>query len=177
MNFGCKQKQVIAIKEEEWNGAVNWFSAPARTAQQERSQIKQAVGWMEVIAGRYTPTHKDVGGNFGEGATFPGQLDCIDESLNTDTYLKLFELNGFLRHHKVVERAYRRAVFDQHWSGQIEELDSGERWVVDSWFQHNGNLPYVQRSKLWEDISLLTSLIDSSQEKPEKQGWLQRMLN
>jgi hypothetical protein len=177
MNFGCKAKQVIAINQNEWDGAANWFSLSAETAEQERNQIKKAVGWMEVIAGRHTPTHNDVGGNLSEGATFPGQLDCIDESLNTDTYLKLFELNGFLKHHKVVERAYRRAIFDQHWSGQIEEVDSGERWVVDSWFQNNGNLPYVQKSKLWEDIPLFTSILDNSQDNSEKQSWLKKVFN
>ncbi len=177
MNFGCKQQQVISIDQEEWLEAANWFAPPAMTPAEERIQIKKAVGWMEVIAGRHTPTHKDVGGNFSEGATFPGQLDCIDESLNTTTYLKLFEVNGHLRHHEVAERAYRRAIVDQHWAGQIREKETGKLWVVDSWFQHNGNLPYVQEASAWNDISLFTSFLDSSQEKPEKQPWYKRVLN
>lgn len=177
MNFGCKQKQVIAIDESEWMEAANWFASPAQTPAEERVQIKKAVGWMEVIVGRYTPTHKDVGGNFSEGATFPGQLDCIDESLNTDTYLKLFELNGYLRHHQVLERAYRRALVDQHWAGQIQEKDTGKRWVVDSWFQNNGNLPYVQELEAWTDIPLFTSFLDSSQDKSDKQPWYKRVFN
>lgn len=157
MNFGCKQQQTVAIKPAEWDGAANWFGVPASTAAAERMQIKQAVGWMEVIIGRYTPTHKDFGGNFRAGASFLGQLDCIDESLNTTTYLKLFALNGLLKHHKVIDRAYRQGFFDQHWAGQIEELKSGERWVVDSWFQPNGKLPYVGQSKLWKTLSLFAS--------------------
>ena len=172
MNFSCREKQTIAISPEEWDSIANWLRPSAVDAQTERLNIKNAIGWMEVIVGRHTPTHRDVGGDLGNpDATYPGQLDCIDESLNTTTYLKLFEENGLLKHHKVIERAYRRAVLDQHWAGQIETLEGSERWVVDSWFQHNGYLPYVQKSEKWEDINIFfTANLDSSQPKPKKEG-------
>lgn len=179
MDFGCKHQQTIALNDEEWKSVANWFQDTS-SAHTERKQIKQAIGWMEVVVGRHTPTYRDVGGdlmNEEKEAIFPGQLDCIDESLNTTTYLKLFEQNGLLKHHKVLDRAYRRAVFDQHWAGQIEALESGERWVVDSWFQHNGFLPYLQRSEEWEDISIFTSYLDSSQPKEEKKSLLRRLFN
>lgn len=134
---------------------------------------------MEVIVGRYTPTHRDVGGDLGNpDAQYPGQLDCIDESLNTTTYLKLFEQNNLLKHHKVIDRAYRRAIFDQHWAGQIETIEGGERWVVDSWFQHNGYLPYLQASEDWENINIFTANLDSSQTSPKNEGsFFSRLFN
>ncbi len=180
MDFGCKHQQTIALSQEEWDSVANWFAEPAIDAQIERQQIKQAIGWMEVVVGRHTPTHRDVGGdliNDEKEAIFPGQLDCIDESLNTTTYLKLFEQHGLLRHHKVVKRAYRRTIFDQHWAGQIETLQDGERWVVDSWFQHNGYLPYIQLTQEWEDIPLFTSYLDSSQDREEKESFFRRLFN
>ena len=171
LNFSCKTKQVIALSEEEWDSVANWLRPAAASAADERENIKRAIGWMEVIVGRHTPSHRDVAGDLkNPGAHFPGQLDCIDESLNTTTYLTLFEENNLLRYHTVVERAYRRAIFDQHWAGQIEEIEDGERWVVDSWFQHNGYLPYLQRAKEWEDIPLFTANLDSSQPQPETEG-------
>ena len=177
MNFSCREKQTIAISEEEWNSIANWLRPAASNAEMERTNIKNAIGWMEVIVGRHTPTHRDVGGDLGNpDAQYPGQLDCIDESLNTTTYLKLFEQNNLLSYHKVIDRAYRRAIFDQHWAGQIEVIDSGERWVVDSWFQHNGYLPYLQTSEKWENINLLTANLDSSQPKPKKEGSFFRRL-
>ncbi len=179
MNFSCREKQSITISLEEWDSVANWMRPAAVNAEIERTNIKNAIGWMEVIVGRHTPTHRDVGGDLGNPeAQYPGQLDCIDESLNTTTYLKLFEQNNLLKYHKVIDRAYRRAVFDQHWAGQIEVLDSGERWVVDSWFQHNGYLPYLQTSEKWEDISLFTANLDSSQPKPKKEGtFFSRLFN
>lgn len=179
MNFNCRVEQTIAISPEEWNSIANWMRPPAADAETERSNIKSAIGWMEVIVGRYTPTHRDVGGDLGNpDAQYPGQLDCIDESLNTTTYLKLFEQNNLLKHHKVIDRAYRRAIFDQHWAGQIETIEGGERWVVDSWFQHNGYLPYLQASEDWENINIFTANLDSSQTSPKNEGsFFSRLFN
>ncbi len=159
-NFGCKTQMQVSLTAQEWLGVAGWFTPPAPSAAAEREQIRQAVGWMEVLIGQHTPTHRDKGMNLSHAeALFPGQLDCIDESKNTTTYLRLFESHGLLRWHRVVDRAYRRAIFDQHWAGQIEETANGTRYVVDSWFEDNGYLPYVQASAQWEDIPyLFTSL-------------------
>ena len=170
MNFSCRRKDVVSLSEEDWDSVANWLLQPVEDAAAERENIKRAIGWMEVVVGRYTPTNLDVGGDLQNGrVSFPGQLDCIDESLNTTTYMKLFERNGLLKYHTVVERAYRRSIFDQHWAGQIETLDGGERWVVDSWFQDNGYLPYLQETSAWEEIPFFTSYLDTSQKNPEEQ--------
>ncbi len=161
-NFACNERSHVSLSQQEWAQVAGWFHPPARNGEQEREQIRHAVGWMEELVGRYTPTHRDVAGNLPDNAQMPGQLDCIDESRNTTTYLKLLQANALLRFHRVVERAYRRALFDQHWSGQIEELASGERYVVDSWFQDNGMLPYIQTAKSWRDIPVFTSFVDNS---------------
>lgn len=46
---------------------------------------------------------------------------------------------------------------DQHCAGQIEEIDSGTRWVVDSWFYDYGSLPYVEESRECHDIPFLSA--------------------
>ncbi|KAA3634643.1 MAG: hypothetical protein DWQ08_00255, partial [Proteobacteria bacterium] len=96
-DFGCKSRQIVSITSEEWREVSGWFKTPADTPEAERQQIKQAVGWMEVVIGKHTPTHRDTGLDLDYGGEFPGQLDCIDESLNTTTYLRLFEHYGLLR--------------------------------------------------------------------------------
>jgi hypothetical protein len=155
-NFACRARATIAIPPSEWSEVADWFATPALNAAQERDQIRKAVGWLEVIAGRYTPIHRDKPQNEVAGGSH-GQMDCIDESLNVTTFLALLERQGLLRFHRVVERAYRRTMWDQHWAGQIEDLTSGERWVVDSWFHEYGRLPYVQTAVSWGDIPFFFS--------------------
>lgn len=179
-DFGCKSKDLVALTDTQWAEVSGWFHPAADDPEAERQQIKQAIGWMEVVVGKHTPTHRDTGLDLEKGGEFPGQLDCIDESLNTTTYLRLFERYGLLKHHRVLDRAYRRAIFDQHWAGQIEELASGRRYAVDSWFQDNGILPYVQEMTEWEDIPFFfSSYVDNSTEydefQPEKKTFWQSL--
>ena len=166
-DFGCKNSSTVNLPITEWAEVVGWFDPVAKTPAEERDQIMKAIGWMEVLIGKHTPTHRDLAFDLPANQDdvsdlFPGQQDCIDEAVNTTTYLRLFELNGFLKHHVVIEQAYRRAIFDQHWAGQIREMVSGERYVVDSWFQPNGYLPVIQASREWEDINILSAVIDDS---------------
>jgi len=170
--FGCRYKETISITEREWGQIKAFFNEPADTAAAERKQIRRAAGWFEVIAGRHTPIHRDKGKNdYPEQfktlrlnkdearklGTRVGQMDCIDESLNMTTYLEMMERAGLLRHHRVVERAHRQSAVDQHYAGQIEEIENGERWVVDSWFYDYGSLPYLEEAKEWHDIPFLFS--------------------
>ena len=168
-DFGCASKTVVKLPVEEWQSVAGWFDPPAETPEEERDQIRRAVGWMEVLIGRHTPTHADL--EFDKVHDIDnrktGQLDCIDESVNTTTYMRLFEANGFFKHHVVIEEAYRRSLFDQHWAGQIREIESGDRYVVDSWFQPNGYLPVIQDSPSWEDITVLSAVVDN---RPDEEG-------
>ena len=182
-DFGCKRRSIVPLTPGDWQGVAGWFASPADTPAAEREQIRRAIGWMEVVIGRYTPTHKDLAfdlpaANNEHAALFPGQLDCIDEAVNTTVYMRLFESMGLLRHHRVVEQAYRRAVFDQHWAGQIEQMKSGKRYVVDSWFYPNGHLPVVQATEDWADLSLLNLIIEhrAAREQPQPRSFWRRLL-
>ena len=151
--FSCKIRQIVSITPIEWRSVIGWFDKPASTPEDERQQIRQAIGWMEVVVGRYTPTHADIGMNLEKKpVNMTGQMDCIDESINATTYLTLFEQQGHLRWHRVTDRAYRGALLDAHWAAQVEEIDSGVNYIVDSWFQDNGMLPYIAKSTEWLDL-------------------------
>ena len=161
-HFGCNTKEVVSIKPEEWKQVSDWFAEPAKNAEQERTQIQKAVGWLEVIIGRYTPIHRDLGQDRVEDSHL-GQMDCIDEEKNVTAFLHLFQNEGLLNFHRVVEPAYRRTAWDQHWAGQIEEIKTKKRWVVDSWFQDYGHNPYIQEAEQWSDIPFFfSSYIDNS---------------
>jgi hypothetical protein len=147
--FGHRITDTFAMSPEDWAQIEAAFSPRAATAAQEREQIREAVALMEMRAGRTTPTREDRGRN----ATVPnsmGQMDCINESTNTTTYLRLFHQEGLMRRHAVLGRAYRSPVLlDAHYSAQILDFETGERYVVDSWFLANGFPPMIQPVAAW----------------------------
>ena len=156
--FGCQTRVEVQLSAEEWSLVTRWLTPAAPDPAAEREQLRHAIGWIEVLVGRHTPTHNDLGFNLpDDGRPVPeGQLDCIDESINTTAYLQRLQDVGLMRHHRVLERAYRKALLDQHWAGLVQEIDSGARYVIDSWFDPNGYLPIVQPLEEWSDLSLFS---------------------
>jgi len=149
-NYGCKRQAQFTMSENEWQRVVSLFEPGAETPDSERAAIRRAVAEMESTAGRYTPVRRDRGGNPAE-AEWPGQLDCIDESTNTTTYLLVIERAGMLRWHRVAERVFRAPyLFDEHWAAQIEEIRTGRRYAVDSWMRDNGYPPDIQPVTEWK---------------------------
>ena len=181
--FGCSQLESVSITDAEWGEITAFFNTPAETPEQERDQIRRATGWMEIIMGRYTPIHVDKGTNdfpdrykverlsrddYKLFANYSGQMDCIDESKNMTTYLNILQENNLFKHHKVVERAHRSTLRDQHYAGQIQEHDAGTKWVIDSWFYDFGILPYIEESKEWHDLPYFFSSSFGHQEGTEE---------
>lgn len=148
-NYDCNRLQTVRLSPEEWRVVVNQFRPAATTAAEERDMIRRAIAVLEYVSGTQTPTHRDRGGNAIPENTH-GQMDCIDESTNTSSYLTLLEAYGLLRWHRVAERAYRAPYWlDVHWAAQIVETETQQRYVVDSWFLDNGEMPYVQALNDW----------------------------
>ena len=149
-NYDCNRTAHVRPGVDEWSTIVNQFKPAARSAVEERDMIRRAVAVLEHIAGTQTPTYRDRGKN-PIVDDWPGQMDCIDESTNTKRYLDLLQERGLLRWHRAAERVYRAPhLFDQHWAGQIIELETLDRYVVDSWFLDNGNMPYIQAVSAWQ---------------------------
>ena len=155
-DFGCRSTSRITLSETEWRSVYSLFSA--EDAVSERKKMKLAIAQMETLVGRHSPVHRDLAMNLpvdrAASQLFPGQLDCIDESINTTRFLTLFADQGLIRFHRVLDRAYRRSFLTQHWAAQIEELESGRRFVIDSWFEGNGQPPILVSSERWHDLSL-----------------------
>lgn len=155
-DFGCRSSTEVTLSAAQWKTVSDLFDA--RDAREERSLLRLAIGHMEFLAGIYTPTYRDIARNLptsvkGSAGLFPGQLDCIDESINTSRYLELFESNGLMRFHQFTKRVYRRSVLTQHWAAAVEETATGEEYVVDSWFTDNGGAPIVVLKTRWQDLS------------------------
>jgi hypothetical protein len=134
----------------EWQTVTAPLKTPSTSAAAERRAIARTMARFETVVGRHTGTSQDLGRNVA-GFGRPGQLDCIDESTNTTTYLRLLQQEGLLRFHRVARRATRFGLFVgmPHSTAVIEEIESGNRYVVDSWFRDNGHLPHIVRLEDW----------------------------
>lgn len=138
----------FAVDEREWSALRGLFVPPAPSAEEERRRIRAAIAMFEQIAGRQTRTHLDMAKNQGSGS---GHMDCTDESTNTTTYLRVLAERGLLKWHEVLHKAFRGPLeLDTHWTAQIRDLTSGQRYVVDSWYRANGEPPYIQATEDWK---------------------------
>ena len=145
--YGRKHLTVFEINESDHARFESMFDPPAATPWEERQRIRAAIALMEQIAGEQTPTHVDLGGPLVYAPY--GSMDCVDESTNTTTYLRLFDEQGWLRHHVVLRVVTRAPWFDVHNTAQIMERESGARFVVDSWYGDNGEPPFIQDVHDW----------------------------
>jgi hypothetical protein len=148
-DYHCDEGQTVRLSDRQWERVRNQFPEPAGSPEGEREQIRSAIAMLESEVGGITGTWRDLGENVA-GAGQPGQLDCISESKNTTTYLRLLQANDLLKWHSVETREVRTLLIFSHWSAVIRDKSSGERYVVDSWFLDNGQPPYIQTLADWK---------------------------
>jgi hypothetical protein len=136
------------LDEPSWRRVARLF-VDSGNAQAERVNIARGIALMERLVGRRTGTWQDRPRNSaGTGQT--GQLDCIAESINTTTYLRLLEQAGLLRWHSVEKRIKRqRWLVAIHWTAVIRAKGTDLRYAVDSWYGDNGARPLVQLLSDW----------------------------
>ncbi|MGB5570048.1 MAG: hypothetical protein WBM81_12170 [Sedimenticolaceae bacterium] len=153
-HHGCASVKRVTLKDAQWQQVTRHFAPPGNDAAAERGQIRQAIAEMERITGELAGTSGDIAGDLASFGTLDPQMDCIDESSNTTTYLTLFEQAGLLRWHSVEPRATRGYLFWggwPHYTAMIRDRQTGQQWVVDSWFRDNGELPDVVELDTWKD--------------------------
>lgn len=150
-DMGCEELTNVSLEAEDWYGLRQLFTPQAQSALAEREQIRQAVALFERITGPLAKTHNDMSRNAAGPSLADRQLDCVAETVNTTTYLLLFQQQGLLKWHQVGFPQHR-GLFDllgPHNTAVIIEKASGQRYVVDSWFHNNGALPEIVSSELW----------------------------
>lgn len=108
--FFCAERSPATISEEQWRRVTAIFKTRAKNARLERQQIARAVAMIQTIVGPQTGTnahqwtHRNMlvlpnGGDL-------SQLDCIDTSVNTWTYMTLMERSGLFAFHRVAPLSY-----------------------------------------------------------------------
>ncbi len=152
-NYGCAKSMMVSFEQSEWAQVRAQFSPAAESAGEEREQVRRAIALIETLVGPKAGTSNDKAGadiiNFGR----EGQLDCIDETYNTTTYLRLMAAEGLLKWHDVGEPAKRGYVLNRwpHNTATLIEHGSRTQYTVDSWFHANGEMPETVLLKDWLD--------------------------
>lgn len=148
--FTCRLVSQLGLTPRQWLWITEPFGERARTAAQERAQIGVAIGRFEVVVGEMTGTSDDRAEN-ASGTDWAYQMDCIDESTNSTTYLKLLIAGGLVVHHRIDDPVTRGFfLFGMpHTTAVIVEIGSGVQWAVDSWFFENGVPPVIVPLAQW----------------------------
>ena len=162
---GCENLTAVQLSDDDWQQLYAQFKPAADTPHHEREQIRQAIALFERIAGPLTRTENDARRNDSGERWADRQRDCVAETVNTTTYLLLFQQQGWLRWH-VVGFPQPRGFFSllgPHNTAVVVERGSGKKYVVDSWFHRNGALPEIVSSEQW-----------AAGYDPEDQQWRKR---
>jgi hypothetical protein len=148
-NNGCADFAFISLTNEQWLSVEELFLPLASNAEQEREQIKIAIALLEFYGGEQSITYRDQAKN--SLAIGPqGQLDCIDEATNSTVYLRLLANAGLLQFHQQSSRTSRGGLISPHNTATILDVQSKQRYAVDSWFEANGKPPYIVTLKAWK---------------------------
>lgn len=149
--YGCSQRSEARLAPAAWKRVTANFSPKPKTAAEERERVARSIALVEIETGRQIGTSRDEA-----GATLFAkdkfQQDCIDETVNTTTYLRLFDQAGLLRHHRIGPAAARGQFVDRwpHNTAVLIENASGRSYAIDSWFFANGKAPAVVPLEKWK---------------------------
>ncbi|MBI3045842.1 MAG: hypothetical protein HYY78_23795 [Betaproteobacteria bacterium] len=147
----CEIVSQARLDEAQWRLIAAVFAAPAASAQEERARIAEAIARFETVVGAIADTSDDRAGNR-HGENWRSQMDCIDESTNSTTYLRILAGAGLLRWHRVEARVTRGFFLFgwPHTTAVVSEASTGVKWAVDSWFHDNGQPPEIVPLDLWK---------------------------
>ena len=151
--YDCAFRSPVRLDTATWAQLRAIFTPAPADAAAEREKIVRAVSLFENAVGMRIGTTKDIAGMAGVLAGDPGQLDCIDESVNTTVYLILLDDAGLLKWHAPGTPAFRGAFFDFRWYHQtavLKEKATGSEYALDTWFRRNGQRGYLVHLDDWQ---------------------------
>ena len=149
--LGCHKSAQVRLNAEQWEHIRSIFVPRPPDGAAEREHIALAIGELESMVGPLTGTDVDIGGSF-QGAFLDNQMDCEDEAVNTLVYLTMMEQDGLIACHDIYRPTGRGFVVMgwPHTAAVVVDKQTGEKFVVDSWFGDNGHPAYVVPLKKWK---------------------------
>ena len=149
--YGCASQSQVKMSPVGWQQVKDVFGPAPTNGVEERVAIARAIALIEEKVGAATGTDIDKAGAslFAENRF---QQDCIDETANTTTYLRMLARDNLLQFHTIGDAAWRGQFIDRwpHNTAVIVEKGSGSSYVVDSWFNANGVAPEILPLAKWK---------------------------
>jgi hypothetical protein len=147
----CKYVAQLSLPPSAWQTIEDIFSEAPVDAEAERRLIARAIAYFENLVGSMTNTSGDKGRNLSGNWAESVQMDCIDESTNTSTYLKILQHEGLLHWHRAEDRATRGYFFFgwPHTTAVIRDTRNNKKYAIDSWFHDNGIQPEIIELEIW----------------------------
>ncbi len=147
--YSCSRIGQVELIGPEWNKITELFEIEPENPHQERQRMSKAIALMEQLTGKELGTSNDKAEN--SITAEPGQMDCIDESMNTTRYLRYFAKKGWIKWHQVKDRVERSPFFfDVHWTAVVADKSSNQLYAIDSWFRDNGREPVIITLQDWK---------------------------
>lgn len=156
--YGCAFRSTLVLGPGDAQRFAALLAAGKASPKAERAAISRAVSYFESRAQQVTGVRDQPKSEFG-ASKVKGQMDCVDESTNTDGLLRYLQGRGLFRYHKVEARTSRGFLLDgryPHWTAVIRAPD-GVKWVVDSWYAPMGGAPDIFPLSEWKQRGVLES--------------------
>lgn len=150
--FACSSSSHVSLTPQEWAKVVAVLRPQAKDAKAERRKISQAVATMQLLVGAKTGTavhqwtHKDR--EILPNMSDPTQLDCIDEAVNTWTYMTLMERGGLFRFHEVAKLSNAGSLTGPRNTAVLKEKN-GDYYAIDPALVDAGVPPPVIPLQSW----------------------------
>jgi len=149
-SYGCKKIDLVSLSNLEKNQISTLYETNIN-AVQERDNIRNSIALFETLIGKKTGTSQDIGGTYVQLGHM--QHDCIDESMNTTTYLILLDQMNLLQFHDVNALTSRPPILSgrlgPHRTAVIIDKKTNIKYAVDSWFHDNGVKPEIIELSTW----------------------------
>lgn len=148
--YSCRFGTHVALSSDEWAQVKEVFQPPATGAGTERNQVARAVETLDLLAARHTGTAVQQRRDWINRGD-PSQVDCVDHTVNTVTYLRLFADTGLLRWNHPGEAAHRGSIlgWDVANTAVLIENDSNRGYSIDTALGDVGLPPYVIPVEQW----------------------------
>lgn len=148
---GCRVRSPVSLSDSDWSRVGALFRPLATDGGQERSQAAEAIGLIERLVASQAGTGRDLGSN-NVVLNQSEQLDCVDETVNSLTYLRMMAKSGWLRQNRVGSPAHRGVILDgmyPHNTAVMVDEETGARYALDSYFGDNGAPAAAVPIDLW----------------------------
>lgn len=171
--FGCSLISPASLSNAEWRRVAAIFRPPPKDAETERHRIARAVALMQILVGEKTGTgahqwtHKDMMVLQSHGD--PTQLDCIDEAVNTWTYMTMMERDKLFRFHRVAKLSHAGGLTDINniRNTAVLQEKGGDYFAIDPSLVDHGVIPPIMPLSTWlgswpPSISLSNERVEAS---------------